>query len=172
MYINKGKRDILIFPKFKNINKIQELRNKYDPLANLIAPHITIAFPFSDNISNEELIKKLTNLLKNFRPFTIVFKGISLSEDNYIFLNCMNGYQEIIDLHNEIYKQILSSHLKKSIKYIPHITLGKASSIQELDSFDYEFKTVVDEISIELIGEHEESIIIKNIKLGGKYGQI
>ena len=46
MYINKGKRDILIFPKFKNINKIQELRNKYDPLANLIAPHITIVFPF------------------------------------------------------------------------------------------------------------------------------
>lgn len=172
MYINKGKRDILIFPKFKNINKIQELRNKYDPLANLIAPHITIAFPFSDNISNEELIKKLTNLLKNFRPFTIVFKGISLSEDNYIFLNCMKGDQEIIELHNEIYKQILTSHLKKSIKYIPHITIGKASSIQELDSFDYEFKTVVDEISIELIGEHEESIIIKTIKLGGKYGQI
>ena len=58
MHTNKGKRDILIFPKFKNINKIQELRDKYDPLANLIAPHITIAFPFSDNISNEELIKK------------------------------------------------------------------------------------------------------------------
>ena len=172
MYINKGKRDILIFPKFKNINKIQELRNKYDPLANLIAPHITIAFPFSDNISNEELIKKLTNLLKNFRPFTIVFKGISLSEDNYIFLNCMKGDQEIIELHNEIYKQILTSHLKKSIKYIPHITLGKANNIEDLDSFEHEFKTIVDEISIELIGEHEESIIIKNIKLGGKYGQI
>ena len=37
----------------------------------------------------------------------------------------------------------------------------------KLDSFDYEFTTVVDEISIELIGEHEESIIIKRIKLGG-----
>lgn len=76
MYINKGKRDILIFPKFENINKIQELRNKYDPLSDLIAPHITIVFPFSDNISNEELIKKLTTLLKDFKPFTIVFKGI------------------------------------------------------------------------------------------------
>jgi len=121
MYINKEKRDILIFPKFKNINKIQELRNKYDPLANLIAPHITIAFPFSDNISNEELIKKLTNLLKNFRPFTIVFKGISLSEDNYIFLNCMNGYQEIIDLHNEIYKQILEEVGFTKIEILPDI---------------------------------------------------
>ena len=169
MFINKGKRDILIFPKFKNINKIQELRNKYDPLANLVAPHITIAFPFSDNISNEELIRKLTNILEDFKPFTIIFKGISLSKDNYIFLNCIQGNQEIIQLHDKIYEQILPSHFKKSIKYVPHITLGTANTIQELDSFDYEFKTVVDEISIELIGEHEESIIIKNIKLGGSY---
>ena len=74
MYINKGKRDILIFPKFENINKIQELRNKYDPLSDLIAPHITIVFPFSDNISNEELIKKLTNLLKDFKPLLLYLK--------------------------------------------------------------------------------------------------
>lgn len=165
--MNKGKRDILIFPKFKNINIIQELRNKYDPLANLIAPHITIAYPFSDNISNEELIKKLTNLLKNFNPFTIVFKGLSLSKDNYIFLNCVQSNQEIIELHNEIYKQIIPSHLKNPIKYIPHITLCKSNNIEDLDSFNHKFKTIVGEISIELIGEHEESIIIKNIKLGG-----
>lgn len=167
MYINKGKRDILIFPKFKNINKIQELRDKYDPLTNLIAPHITIAFPFSDNISNEELIKKLTNLLKDFKPFTIVFKGLSISYDNYIFLNCIQGNQEIIQLHDKIYEQILPSHFKKSIKYIPHITLGVANNIDNLNAFEDEFKIIVDEISIELIGEHEESIIIKNIKLGG-----
>ena len=167
MYNNNGKRDILIFPKFKNINKIQEIRNKYDSLADLIAPHITLVFPFSDDISNEELIRKLVNLLEDFKPFTIVFKGLSISYDNYIFLNCIQGNQEIIQLHDRIYEQILPSHFKNSIKYIPHITLGKANNIQELDSFDYEFKTIVDEISIELIGEHEESIIIKKIKLGG-----
>ena len=33
-YINKGKRDILIFPKFNNINKIQSIREKYDELFN------------------------------------------------------------------------------------------------------------------------------------------
>lgn len=167
MQNNTLKRDILIFPKFKNINKIQEIRNKYDRLATLIAPHITLAFPFSHNMSNEELIRKLTNLLEDFSPFTIVFKGISLSKDNYIFLNCIQGNKEIIQLHNKIYEQILSSHFKNYIKYIPHITLGKTNNIMKLDSFDYEFTTVVDEISIELIGEHEESIIIKRIKLGG-----
>ena len=167
MYNNIGKRDILIFPKFKNIHLIQDIRNKYDPLANLIAPHITLAFPFSDDMSDKELIVKLSNLLITYKPFSITFKGISLSDDNYIFLNCTKGNQKIIQLHNEIYKKIIPNHFKKSIKYIPHITLGQSNNIKKLDSFTYEFETIVDEISIELIGEHEESIIIKNIKLGG-----
>lgn len=166
MHNNTLKRDILIFPKFKYINKIQEVRNKYDPLANLIAPHITLAFPFSDNMSNEELIAKLSDLLKNYEPFSIIFKGISLSDDNYIFLNCVKGQQEIIQLHDEIYKKILPTHFKKHTKYIPHITLGQSNNIEEFCKFTYEFETNVDEVSIELIGEHDESIIIKNLRLG------
>ena len=45
-YINKGKRDILIFPKFKNIDKIEEIRKKYDELTEILPAHITLAFPF------------------------------------------------------------------------------------------------------------------------------
>lgn len=166
MYINKGKRDILIFPKFKNIAKIQKIRNKYDLLAKLVPPHITIVFPFTDDITNDELISKLTNLVKSFSPFKVIFKGLSLSDDNYIFLNCIKGNTEIIQLHDEIYAQILPTHLKKSIKYIPHITLGRANSLDGIE-LEEEFETIVNEITIELIGENEESILIKNIKLGG-----
>lgn len=61
-------------------------------------------------------------------------------------------------------------HFKKSIKYVPHITLGQSNNIKDLDLFEYDFKTIVDELAVELIGEHEESIIVKNIKLGGQYG--
>lgn len=84
MYNNKGKRDILIFPKFDNMNLIQEVRNKYDRLSNLVAPHIT---------------------------------------------------------------------------------LGQGYNIEEFKYFDYQFTTIVDEVSIEFIGENGESIIIENIKL-------
>lgn len=168
MYNNKNKRDILIFPKFENINLIQDIRNKYDRLSNLVAPHITLAFPFSDEISNEDLITKLSILLQNHSPFYITFKGITLSDDNYIFLNCTKGKNEIIKLHDEIYEKILPNHIKKSINYIPHITLGESSNIDELKNFNYEFTTLVDEVSIELIGNNEESIIIQNIKLKEK----
>ena len=35
------KRTIMIFPEFSNIKYINELRGKYDPLANKVRPHIT-----------------------------------------------------------------------------------------------------------------------------------
>lgn len=162
---NIGKRDILIFPKFQNLYLIQEIRKKYDRLANLVDPHITLAFPFSDNIRNEDLIQSLNNVVSAFEPFKIIFSGISLTENNTIFLNCIEGKDKIIELHDKIYENILPTHLKKSINYIPHITLGICDNIDFLQNFDYKFETIVNEISIEQIGENEESIILKNIKL-------
>ena len=165
MYNNKGKRDILIFPKFNNMNLIQEVRNKYDRLSNLVAPHITLTFPFKDEMSNEELIFKLSELLKDYTPFQVTFEGVSITDDNYIFLNCTEGAETIYKLHNEIYEKIIPTHFKKEIEYIPHITLGQADNTEEFKDFDYQFTTVVDEVSIELIGDNEESIIIESIKL-------
>lgn len=168
MYNNKGKRDILIFPKFKNMNLIQKVRNKYDRLFNLVEPHITLAFPFKNEMSNEELICKLSELLKNYTPFRVTFKGVSITDDNYIFLNCTEGEEVIYKLHDEIYEKIIPTHFNKEINYIPHITLGQLDCIEELEGFKYEFTTVVNEVSIELIGDNEESIIIGNIKLEGE----
>lgn len=168
MYNNKGKRDILIFPKFKNIDLIQQVRNKYDRLSNLVAPHITLAFPFKDEMSNEQLILKLSELLKEYSQFKVSFKGVSISDDNYIFLNCIEGAEIIYKLHDEIYDKIIPRHFKKKINYIPHITLGQADNIEEFKDFNYQFTTVVDKVSIEFIGNNEESIIIGSIKLEGE----
>ena len=144
---------------------IDDIRNKYDRLAKLVKPHITLAFPFKDEMGNEDLVSKLSALLKNHSPFEVTFKGISLSDNNYIFLNCIKGDKEILKLHNDIYIKIIPNHFKKSIAYIPHITLGQADNLGDLSNFNYEFTTIIDEVSIEFIGDHEESIIIGNIKL-------
>ena len=71
MYNTIGKRDILIFPKFDNMDKLQEIRQKYDRLADKVCPHNTLAFPFSDSISDEELTSKLSDLLSNWSPFKV-----------------------------------------------------------------------------------------------------
>ena len=79
-YINEGKRDILIIPKFKNIKIIQDVRRKYDELFDIIAPHITLAFPFKRDISNEKLKEQLLEIVKNIMPFKIKCKGITLKK--------------------------------------------------------------------------------------------
>jgi len=40
------KRAIVLYPKFDGLETIQSMRRKFDPLANYIAPHITLVFPF------------------------------------------------------------------------------------------------------------------------------
>jgi 2'-5' RNA ligase len=162
------KRDILIFPKFKNIELIQKIREDYDELAYLVSPHITLVFPFTDDIDTPTLSKKIKETIKDFKPFNIKFKGVSLNSDNYIFLNCIEGNSQIIALHDKIYEKVLPTHLNKNIEYIPHITIGTSDSIEFLNNFNFEFEDEIDEIVIEGIGIHQESIILDKIKLNSK----
>ena len=169
-YTNKGKRDILIIPKFNNINKIQIIRKKYDELFNVIVQHITLAFPFKNNISNEELKEKLLNITKNIKPFKIRCKGITLREDKkfntyYIFLNVKEGKELISMINEKIYQEVLSDIDIKEYNYKPHITLGNTNNPTEKIDLDDEFETIIDSILVETIGENEESIIEFEIKL-------
>lgn len=159
------KRDILIFPKFKNIDLIQKIREEYDELAYLVRPHITLVFPFTDEIDTPTLSLKITNAIKDFSTFKVVFNGVSLSNDNYIFLNCSLGSDIIQALHDKIYIDVLPTHFNKNIKYTPHITLGTTDNIDFLKDFNYTFEDTIDEIVIEGIGIHQESIILDTIKL-------
>jgi hypothetical protein len=50
-----NRRTIMIFPEFKNIDVINDIRKKSAPLAELVLPHITLVFPFDSKLTNEEL---------------------------------------------------------------------------------------------------------------------
>ena len=45
-----SERTIMIFPKFSNMEIIDRIRRNYDPLADLVRPHITLVFPFHSDI--------------------------------------------------------------------------------------------------------------------------
>lgn len=165
----KNYRDVIIFPKFTNIDIIENIRKDYDRLYGKIQPHITILFPLDDEISDKEFINIIKTTLKNFSSFKVKFNGISFSNDNYIFLNCIEGNEEITKMHDLLYQTYFSKHLK-DIKYIPHITLGQKENcnikeIEKIKSITDVFECIIDEVSIEKIGDNDESIILKNIKL-------
>ncbi len=164
-------RTIMIFPQFENIEIINDIRERYDPLAKLVRPHITIVFPFESEMTNDELEEKLRSCLKEVGPFELVLHGFSKTDDNYLFLDIEKGKGIIEAIHDDLYSDCFKDY-DLGLPYIPHMTVGKLNNEQELDgaceyvkNIDVSFRTLVDKVSVEMIGEHEESIIAFEIKL-------
>lgn len=96
-------------------------------------------------------------------------QGFSKCEDrfgNYLFLNMTKGAEDICKLHDLLYKNEFSQ-LDLGIPYTPHMTVGKLSTVEELNEayncvkgIDTIFCCKVNKISVEMIGENEESIIV------------
>lgn len=171
------KRCIMIFPKFENIKTIDEIRDKYDPLAKNVEPHITLVFPFESDIVTEDLREHLLTVASKVNPFEFILQGITpvKSHGNYLFLGVKKGNEEIIKLHEKLYTGILESSYPRWLKsgeFLPHMTVGQLKddesfevAINETKNIDDCFKTIVDEISIEIIDENENSIIELTIPL-------
>lgn len=158
-------RAIVMFPKFRNIEVIDKIRSKYDPLFSYIAPHITLIFPFQSDISKEMLIEHLENQLREVIAFDLVLKGVTGAADGYIFLDVKTGNDNVIHLHDKLYSGILKDYHNRVIPYIPHITIAKIKDektytdlVDELKDFDVEFSTVIDSITIEIIDATDKSI--------------
>ena len=159
----------MIFPEFEEMEIIDGIREKYDPLAHLVRPHITIVFPFENQMSNNDIADILSDRLKNIHTFELVLNGISKQEDrfgNYLFLDVKEGSTEICTIHNILYDNEFCEH-DLGMGYKPHMTVGKLpttdalnKAYEEVKGINKVFKTVVNRISVEMIGENEESIII------------
>lgn len=167
-------RTIIIFPKFNHMEIIDHIRKKYDPLADLIRPHITLVFPFHSDVSDSALGDFIQNAVTGIRPFGLQLRGIYKQEDifgNYLFLNVTEGQKQLIQLHDRLYSGPLSPFSKK-IAYFPHMTLGKLENRKSLNiayeavkNITQSFYTVINTVSVEKIGEKGESIILMEKKL-------
>lgn len=159
----------MIFPEFENSHIIDSIRQKYDPLAGLIRPHVTIVFPFEAEFDNGTIERILERRLSEIKPFELRVKGVSTQKSqfgNSLLLDVTKGADEIRKMHDILYANEFSDY-DSGFEYVPHITVGNLPSAELLDKayedikdMDEEFVTTVKKISVEMIGENEESIII------------
>jgi 2'-5' RNA ligase len=158
------KRSILIFPKFGNMDILHQFRANYDPLHNLIQPHITLVHPFLSNLTLEQLQGHVVESAKGIKPFRISLQGFSGTVDRYLFLDVEQGSHPLIELHDHLYNGILAEYLNCKIPYVPHITVGKLETVSTLnDALERarrvldSFESVVSEITVEIIDDREQS---------------
>ena len=165
-------RCVHIFPQFENISEIEAIREAYDNLFGLVAPHITIVFPFESALTNEQISEEIHKQISDFSPFKLTLKGFSKKVDRYgsfLFLDVVEGMDEIIKLHYKMHEGILKPyHSPWTLdgSYLPHMTVGRFKESLALDEafekvrgIPTSFSTTVNQVVVEIIGAHEESII-------------
>ena len=162
-------RTIMIFPEFDNMPVIDGIRERFDPLAHAVWPHITLVFPFDSSMDNEELRQILVRRLASVKPFPISLGGFSKHVDRYgctLFLDVLEGGEEIRRINRLLYDHEFKE-FDNGFPYVPHITVGKLPTEALLDhayeavrSLPDRFETTVRRISVEEIGPNEESIIV------------
>lgn len=142
---------LVYFPKMHS-SKIDAFRKKYDPKWNVIPPHITLVFPFSDVPENLilEHVKKVT---QEARPFPIHLRGLQKVENELIFLLVKDGRDEIIHIHDQLYSRIFAS-LEQEYVFEPHITIGEVSSteidkvLEEAEALDIDMHAIFNTLSL------------------------
>lgn len=155
-------RSIVLIPQFRGVEMVENIREKYDPLAHVMNAHITLVAPFWSSFSTRELENWIKKLLSRTEPFELELKGISMASnafENYLFLNIIRGREEILELNTILYDGLLRE-FKSNLPYIPHMTLGKLPNKEALDSAYEEVKRLqnnfVARIDTVYVIEHSE----------------
>jgi len=114
----------LVYYYAHGIGQINQLRYKYDPTADVIAPHITILFPVPDSVGEERLIGHIENVLAGRPPFTLRLGGLQKSPDHWLFITLAEGAEEIAGLYEALYTGLLEEFRRDDIEFVPHLGLG------------------------------------------------
>lgn len=182
MNCNIKRRTIMIFPQFENVDIINEIREKYDPLANHVKPHITLVFTFESCLTSIKLRDHLEKVLTEISPFRLTM-GDVMKVDNslgmYLFLVLIEGNEDIKKLSSKLYTGILEPYKPEWLNdrtYLPHMTIGNFTSrdglnkaFNDVSAIKENFTTIVDKVSVEIIDENEDSIIEIEVSLSNNF---
>jgi 2'-5' RNA ligase len=119
------RRAIVTFPDTPAIERIEMLRRLFDPLASIIAAHVTLVFPFEDLTPTATLRAHVERMLTGTSAFDIQLSGVEAVEDEYVFLDLEAGRERLIELHDRLYTGLLATHLSNQHVFRPHVTLGR-----------------------------------------------
>ncbi len=163
----------MIFPQFDNMDVIDRIRAKYDPVAHLVRPHVTLVFPFMSDLGADEIRKHVQNSLAGVQPFLLSLQGIIAQKGfgNYLLLDVHRGRNKLKEMHRRLYTGILAPYLPSWCNpdcrpYSPHMTVGRveddeafAVAVEAVSAVNDLFQTTVREIAVEIIEPDGSSTI-------------
>jgi 2'-5' RNA ligase len=125
-------RVAVIFPD-ADTTQVEQFRAQWDPLASVVAAHITIAYPFSWTHPINELEAVLADVASETPAFPVRLTDAIGWEDEYVFLQAQIGAAEISRLHHRLYQQPALG-LAAPHSFVPHMTVGRRQRPDDLRS--------------------------------------
>ena len=166
-------RAIVIFPAFAGAAPIERLRGAYDPLADFIAPHITLVFPFTSAIATEALAAHMRRVTRDLAPFEVTLREVMGHMEEYLFLNVKRGADQLVALHDQLYSGMLATYHVPEHTFTPHLTVGRLDSTERfalalIDArrMTAQFVVRIEEIVAYRIGEEGSRAIDCQVFLG------
>ncbi len=116
-------RVIAIFPDV-NTAAVERFRSRWDPMAVAVPAHVTVVFPFVWDGPASELADALRAVVTGCMPFALRLSTPTLWEDEYLFLLVHEGREQVLQLHESIYCQVLH-RAQRPAHFVPHMTIGR-----------------------------------------------
>jgi 2'-5' RNA ligase len=130
------RRVLVVFPRIAACtawSQALSFRERFDPLARRVPPHLTLVHPFTDTLSDSALEDHVRSVATTLSIFWIKLEGATLHEGEYVFLNVTRGGAELVNARNRLYQGILARHRNRDDRFIPHMTIGRVAPDQVRD---------------------------------------
>ncbi len=118
-------RAIHLFPVLPQV--VLDFRAEHDPLGDKIPPHITLVFPFEDELSDADLSAHVEKQVGARIRIDFELGPPEIGQGGYVWLPVTRGKAQIMDLHDALYAGPLLRHLSLSREYIPHVTIARTT---------------------------------------------
>ncbi|SMC20383.1 2'-5' RNA ligase superfamily protein [Andreprevotia lacus DSM 23236] len=120
-------RSIAIYPRLPGDAAIEALRWKYDHLADKVAYHVTLVFPFASDLGVGELGAHVRQACAGVAPFALSLGPAIVQDDGVVMLPVDEGATQIAALHQRLYSGPLAAFLDLRFSYRPHVTIGRCA---------------------------------------------
>jgi 2'-5' RNA ligase len=122
---------IVAFPVLDAVAIVESVRRRFDPLASMLAAHITLVFPFTSGVGDAELATHIAGAVAGQHAFDITLADISVEDGGYVFLNVEAGVDVLCELHDRLYTGCLEPYFSSAHEYRPHVTIGRLADPEQ-----------------------------------------
>ncbi len=139
------------FPQFANQKVIDRFRGIHDPLAQALAPHVMLVFPFHSRLTLDQLAAHAQKVLRAWPCFPVLMHGFWSAQNEFIGVGAQVGADAMVEMHDRLYRGPLAEFLRPEFEFAPHITLAKTVQPNQFESLSSAAMNVTREKFLDLM---------------------